>query len=180
MWHLVSVTMWIWFRVLSTAGYSWSCCWKHHKYLGFTFSFMGFVWVLWLNYHLSGSDLGPWGGHASRSQGLSVRPELCGRHWGAHCPTAEGNPRQEFCQLQRLLWEVGADGESDPAVSGPTEPTRWVTVCRCRNRILRECRLLHLQDTTETAALQDVSLHEQDSKPGEVHCGPTANVFYLQ
>ncbi len=75
---------------------------------------------------LSGSDLGPGGGYGFRSQGLSVWSELSGRHRGAQRPTAEGNPRQELCQLQRLLWEVGADGESEPAVPGPAEPTGWV------------------------------------------------------
>lgn len=46
------------------------------------------------------------------SQNISLRCLQHSRNWELDCQAAKGDIGQEFCQLLRLLWEVGAGGAS--------------------------------------------------------------------
>lgn len=51
-------------------------------------------------------------------QGVAVGPGQRGGHREPLRPPAQRDPRQEFCQLLRLLREVGAAGAGAPTVQG--------------------------------------------------------------
>lgn len=66
-----------------------------------------------------------------RPKGLSVWPDRPGGHWRPDSAAAERDLGSQLCQLQGLLWEVGADGESDPAIQGSerTPAPGWGAIC---------------------------------------------------
>lgn len=53
---------------------------------------------------------------SAEDQSLALWSGQRRRDWKPHRPPAEGNPGSEFCQLLRLLREVGAAGASASTV----------------------------------------------------------------
>ncbi|XP_061136534.1 E3 ubiquitin-protein ligase rififylin isoform X1 [Syngnathus typhle] len=82
----------------------------------------------WLAGWLSPSGMGLRGprGRPGRGRPPGVALGLGERRPGgiSECAAAEGNSGQELCQLQRLLREVGADGESGQTLPGPSRQQR--------------------------------------------------------